>query len=230
MSDTRFGLSLGNVDTIQANGKSAPFALPIVDAFDLPEDVRHVLRPWEHIETRSGFVHRLPRFFYEVPSWEAAREIQVTEHFAIWEFIDTDLYEHPLVHSWPRYVPCAVTLLSAQLELLREEAGTYIHVSANGGYRSPAHKLSTHASTHCWATAVNIHRIGNDQLDDTRKIEHYAAIARRVMPGVFIRSSGSGIAEADDHLHIDLGYLEVIPHNVSEAFEIGEEKRKEGGR
>lgn len=228
MSDLKFGLNVGgNVTDIlpgDTRGSMRPFALRIVDAFDLPQEQRSLLAPWEYRATRHGYHHRLPRFFYEIPSWEASHEIRVTEHFDLWEFIDVDLHESRELHGWPRYVPCAVTLLAAQLELLRAEVKTYVHISANGGYRTPAHQLSSHASTHCWGTAVNIHRIGDDMLNDAKTIEHYASIARRVMPGVFVRSYGSGVSEADDHLHIDLGYVEVIPHNISEAHEMKEDK------
>jgi hypothetical protein len=224
MSEVRFGLSVGgNLPSTKDERGSRSFALKIVDAYELDKELRSVLRPWEYVETRNGFSHRLPRFFYEVPDWDTARDTRLTAHFDLWEFIDSDLHESQALHSWPRYAPCAVTLLAAQLELLREEVNTYIHISSNGGYRSPGHKLSLHASTHCWGTAVNIHRIGSDALDDQKTIEHYAAIARRVMPGVYIRPFGNGISEADDHLHIDLGYLEVIPHNVSEAFQMKED-------
>ena len=229
MSELKFGLSVGGniLELLPADTKGSmrPFALKIVDAFDLPDEQRSLLAPWEYRATRQGFTHRLPRFFYEIPSWEAAHETRVTEHFDLWEFIDVDLRESRPLHAWPRYIPCAVTLLAAQLELLRAEVKTYVHISANGGYRTPAHELSSHASTHCWATAVNIHRIGDDMLDDAKKIDYYASVARRVMPGVYVRSYGNTVGESDDHLHIDLGYVEVIPHNISEAYEMKEDRR-----
>ncbi len=203
----------------------AAFSLRIVDAFDLPKMQRSLLRPWEYAKTRQGYSHRLPRFFYEIPSWEACRNTRLTEHFELSEFMDIDLHESPELRHWPRHVPCSVTLMAAQLELLRQEVKTYVHISTNGGYRTPAHAHSTHASTHSWGTAVNIHRIGDDLLCDARTKERYAAIARQVMPGVYVRPFGSGVGESDDHLHIDLGYVEVIPHNISEAFEMKEEAR-----
>jgi hypothetical protein len=225
--ELKSGLSVGGnaLELLPGDGKRSPFSLRIADAYDLPKKQRELLRPWEYAKTRTGYMHRLPRFFYEVPSWETCRDTRLTDHFDLWEFLDVDLQESRELHGWPRYVPCAVTLLAAQLELLREELRTYIHISANGGYRTPAHALSTHASTHCWGTAVNIHRIGDDLLDDARTIERYAAIARQVMPGVYVRPYGSGVGEADDHLHIDLGYVEVVPHNISEAFEMKEDAK-----
>ena len=61
-----------------------------------------------------------------------------------------------------------------------EAVGTFVHVSANGGYRSPSHALTRNASTHCWGTAVNIYRIGDTFLDDRASIERYAGVAREV--------------------------------------------------
>ena len=62
-------------------------------------------------------------------------------------------------------------------------------------------------------------------LDDAKTIDYYASVARRVMPGVYVRSYGNTVGESDDHLHIDLGYVEVIPHNISEAYEMKEDRR-----
>lgn len=227
-AEIRSGLTVGSnvleLASPDAKGMSA-FSLRIIDAFELAPEPRKLLRPWEYSQTRAGYSHRLPRFFYEVPSWEVCTRTKLTEHFDLWEFLDVDLHESREMHGWPRYVPCAITLIAAQLELLRQEVKTYVHISANGGYRTPAHRFSTHASTHCWGTAVNIHRIGDDVLDDAKSIEKYSAIARQCMPGVYVRPYGNNVGESDDHLHIDLGYVEVIPHNVSEAFEMKEETR-----
>jgi hypothetical protein len=190
--------------------------LEIVDATTCSDDVRQRLKPWSLLTTREGHAHRLPRFFYKVPDWDTAKNGRITPHFDLWEFLETDVREDRLLHEWPRYLPCAITLLAAQLQLFRDEIRSYVHISANGGYRSPAHKLSTHASTHCWGTAANIHRIGDELLDNPRSIARYSEIARDVMPGAYVRPYGHNVGEADDHLHIDLGYVEVIPYNVSE--------------
>ena len=89
-----------------------------------------------------------------------AREL--TPNFGLWEFIDVDVREAEPLRRFPRYVPCAVTLLARALERFRDHVGTFVHVAANGGYRSPAHALTAHASPHCWGTAANIYRIGDD--------------------------------------------------------------------
>jgi hypothetical protein len=185
--------------------------LPLVQARELPDDVRQVLRPGESLLDRAGVAHVLPSSFLRVDSWSQARETLLTPHFALAELIGVDVREAPPLRGFPRYVPCALLLLATALELFRLEVGTTVHVAANGGYRSPGHGLSRHASRHCWGTAANIYRIGDTYLDTREEIEKFAAIARRVIPGVWVRPWGPGDGEADDHLHVDLGYTVFDP-------------------
>ena len=185
--------------------------LPLVRADELPDDLRELLRPGQSLHDRSGAARVLPSSFLRVESWAQARETLLTPHFALWELISVDVREPARVRTFPRYVPCALVLLAAGLELLRIEVGAPVHIAANGGYRSPAHQLTRHASRHCWGTAANIYRVGDTFLDTREEIEKYAAIARRVIPGVWIRPYGPGDGEADDHLHIDIGYTLFDP-------------------
>jgi hypothetical protein len=185
--------------------------LPLVLAEHLPGELRQVLRPGQALRDRSGAAHVLPSSFLRVDSWSQALETQLTPNFKVWELIGVDVREAPPARSFPRYVPCAVLLLATALELFRLEVGTYVHVAANGGYRTPGHALSRHASRHCWGTAANIYRIGVTYLDSREEIEKYAAIARRVIPGVWVRPFGQEDGEADDHLHIDIGYTVFDP-------------------
>src|SRR5688572_3924022 len=142
---------------------SLPFK--VVDGLALKEKYRKVLRPGEIMHDRAGNTRRLPRFFYEVDSWDTARNVALSAHFAMWEFVNTDLHEVETLRRFPRYIPCAVSALAAALEVLRINVGTVVHIAANGGYRSPCHKLSGHASTHHWATAANIYRVGDELID-----------------------------------------------------------------
>jgi hypothetical protein len=191
--------------------------LPLVPAGELPPEVREVLRPGETLRDRSGVARVLPSSFLRVDSWNQALETDLTLHFKVWELIGVDVREAPPMRTFPRYVPCAVVLLAAALELFRLEVDTYVHIAANGGYRSPRHALSRHASRHCWGTAANIYRIGDTFLDTREEIEKYAAIARRVIPGVWVRPFGLADGEADDHLHIDLGYTVFDPVDGPDA-------------
>lgn len=189
--------------------------LPVVHADELSPELRQVLRPGETLHDRAGAARVLPSSFLRVESWNQALETQLTAHFKLCELLGVDVREAPLMRSFPRYVPCAILLLAGALELLRLEVGTYVHVAANGGYRSPAHALTRHASRHCWGTAANIYRIGDTNLDTREEIEKYAAIARRVIPGVWVRPFGPEDGEADDHLHIDIGYTVYEPVDVT---------------
>lgn len=191
--------------------------LPLVRGTDLPDDVRELLRPGQTLRDRAGQARVLPSSFLRVDSWQQALETDLTAHFKAWELIGVDVREAPLARSFPRYVPCALVLLASALELFRLEAGTYVHVAANGGYRSPGHALSRHASRHCWGTAANIYRIGDTWLDSREEIEKYAAIARRAIPGVWVRPYGQEDGQADDHLHIDIGYTLFDPVDDPDA-------------
>jgi hypothetical protein len=194
--------------------------LPVVRGDDLPPELRQVLRPGETLQDRLGAARVLPSSFLRVDSWSQALETQVSPHFTLSELMVVDVREAPLARAFPRYVPCALVLLAAGLELFRVEVGTYVHVAANGGYRSPGHGLTRHASRHCWGTAANIYRIGDTSLDTREEIEKYAAIARRVIPGVWIRPFGQQDGEADDHLHVDIGYTVFDPVNGEDGSQV----------
>lgn len=198
--------------------------LPVVDGLRLDRPYREALRPGGLLRDAQGRGRRLPRFFYEVGSWETARTTTLSPHFMLWEFLYVDVREAEILRAFPRYVPCAVTLLAAALEPFRSAAGTYVHISANGGYRSPAHRLSTAATPHCWGTAANIYRIGDDWLDSQETIERYNRIAVETMPGVHARPWGSGPGFVDDQIHLDLGFVTLAPHGAPSEDDEGDEK------
>lgn len=189
--------------------------LPVVSADSLPDDVRRALAPGTTLPDSQGLPRMLPSMFMRIESWQQARELPLSPHFMLWELIDCDVREAPAVREFPRYVPCALLLLASALEVFRLEVGTYVHVAANGGYRSPEHALSRQASRHCWGTAANLYRIGDTYLDSESEIARYAAVARRVLPGVWIRPFGPGDGEANDHLHLDIGYTVFDPPELN---------------
>ena len=196
-----------------ALGQSS-IALRIVDGRRLEKKFRDVLRPGGVMSDSQGQAHQLPRYFYEIPSWDVAQEMQLSEHFALWEFIHTDVHEAEPLRTFPRYVPCAITLLALGLEQFRNAVGDYVHIAANGGYRSPSHALSLHATPHAWATAVNVYKIGDTMLDERDALEHFADIAYRSMPGVYVRPFGNEAGTTDDHLHLDFGYVVAVPRGA----------------
>ena len=189
-----------------------------IDGLKLPAEQRALLRPGESESDSHGNVHYLPRFFYEVASWQEAHEIRLAPHFKLAELMTVDCREaEPLLREFPHYVPCAIVLLAGFLEDFRREVDAPVFVSANGGYRSPAHRLGGGKSIHAWGTAADIYRVGDTFLDDTRSIERYGAIASSLNRAVLVRSFGSGAEETDDHLHLDLGFLTLIPRECSET-------------
>ena len=191
--------------------------LPIVDGWTLPSPHRELLRPGELLPDRNGELHRLPRFFYIVASNDVALGTLLTPHFGLWEFMEVDLYEATALRRYPRYIPCAVTLLAAALEVLRTEVGASIRVAANGGYRSPSHAGSASGSPHCWGVAANVYRIGTEYIDTEDKILRYSALAARTLAGCWTRPYGVDRGYADDHLHVDLGYVTAVPRASSET-------------
>lgn len=191
-------------------GETSALGLRIVDGRRLEKRFRDVLNPGGVLCDAQGRARLLPRFFYEVPSWEVAMDTNLTPDFRLWEFVQTDVREAEPLRTFPRYVPCAVTMLAACLQLFRDAVGTYVHMAANGGYRSPAHALSRNASPHCWATAANLYKVGDTALDDRASIERYAEALREALPHAWTRP----YRNADDHLHVDFGYVNAVPRDA----------------
>ena len=195
-----------------------PEFLRPIDGLRLAEEYRALLRPDEREAGANGTVHHLPRFFYEIASWEEAHEIRLAPHFTLAELMLVDCREARLLLSqFPHYVPCAIVLLARFLEAFRREVDAPVFISANGGYRSPAHQNGGAKSIHAWGTAANIYRIGDTFLSDTKSMEKYRMIAASLGPAVFVRQFGREKGQTSDHLHIDLGYVRLTPRECSEA-------------
>ena len=191
--------------------------LKVIDAFDLDDELRTILKPGDMVRDAEGRRHRLPRYFYEVTSHEAALEVRLTAHFGLNEFVLNDLKEAPRLQEWPRYIPCAVRMLAFYLEHFRTACGASVHIAVNGGYRSPSHKMSTNASPHMWGTAADVYRIGSNILKTKESIEKYNAIVEEVSDDLSVLPYGhSEDFEVDDHIHADLGYITFIPREISE--------------
>jgi len=191
--------------------------LKVVDAFDLDDELRSILKPGEMVKDAQGRRHRLPRYFYEISSHETALATRLTAHFGMNEFTLTDLKEAPRLQQYPRYVPCAVRILAFYLEQFRTACGASVHITVNGGYRSPSHKLALHATPHMWGTAADIYRIGSAILKTKELIEKYNDLAEDVSDEIAVLPYGHETGKtADDHLHLDLGYLTLIPREISE--------------
>lgn len=191
--------------------------LKVVDAFDLDDELRSILKPGEMVRDSQGRRHRLPRYFYEIPSHEAAMSTRLTPHFAINEFTLNDLKEAARLQQYPRYVPCAIRILAFYLEQFRAACGASVHVAVNGGYRSPSHKLSHNATPHMWGTAADVYRIGSNILKTKEAIDKYNELAEDLSEDVNVLPYGHVTGrDADDHVHIDLGYITLVPREISE--------------
>jgi hypothetical protein len=195
---------------------SPELGLKVVDAFDLDDELRSILRPGEMVKDARGRRHRLPRYFYEVPNHDAAVNIRLTTHFGLNEFIVVDLKEHPRLADWPRFIPCAVRTLAFYLQRLRDVIGLSLHVPVNGGYRSPAHKLSVGATPHMWGTAVDIYRVGTTILNEQEPIDRFNKVAWELCDDFYVMPYGHDVGQADDHMHLDIGYLTLVPREISE--------------
>ena len=189
-----------------------------IDGLRLAKEYRVLLRPGESEAGANGTVHRLPRFFYEIGSWEEAHEIRLAPHFTLAELMLVDCREaRLLLGQFPHHVPCAILLLARLLEDFRREVDAPVFISANGGYRSPAHQIGGAKSIHAWGTAANIYRIGDTFLSDAKAIEKYRTIAASLSRSLFVRPFGREKGQTSDHLHIDLGYARLTPRECSEA-------------
>ena len=186
-----------------------------VDGLTLSAEHRGALRPGDAIADEQGVIHHLPRFFFQVSSWEEAHALRVAAHFALSELITVDSRETPLLlRTFPHYVPCAILALARYLEDFRREVDAPVFVSANGGYRSPAHRSNKgRVSLHSWGTAADIYRVGDTYLNDEKSIGRYGEIAAGLGAEVRVRA----YKEGDDHLQVDLGYLTVVPRECSES-------------
>jgi len=108
--------------------------------------------------------------------------------------------------------------LARFLEDFRREVDAPVIISANGGYRSPAHQIGGAKSIHAWGTAADIYRVGDTFLHNAKSIERYGAIAASLSPALFVRPFGPERGQTDDHLHIDLGLVSLTPRGCSDAL------------
>jgi len=202
-------------------------SIKVVDAFDLDDELRSILKPGEMVRDAQGRRHRLPRYFYEVPSHEASTSIRLTPHFGLNEFILVDLKEAERLQGAPQYIPCAVSLLAFFLEQFRAAVGASVHIAVNGAYRSPQHRLSQNATAHMWGTAADIYRIGTTIVKTKETIDKYNDVAEDLSADVHVLPYGHDTGHAaDDHVHIDLGYITLVPREISEdRMELPQENR-----
>jgi hypothetical protein len=100
-----------------------------------------------------------------------------------------------------------------------------MHIAVNGGYRSPAHKMAIAATPHMWGTAADIYRVGTTIMRDQEFITRYNRVAEEVSDDLWAMPYGHTEGFADDHIHLDLGYVTLTPREISEdRMEIPQER------
>jgi hypothetical protein len=67
-----------------------------------------------------------------------------------------------------------------------------------------------------WGTAVDLYRIGNVVLREQAPIETYNRVAEELSDELYVMPFGHEVGKADDHMHLDLGYLVLVPREISE--------------
>jgi len=78
-----------------------------------------------------------------------------------------------------------------------------------------------------WGTAADVYRIGTTILKTREQIEKYNVIAEDLSEDVSVLPYGHVTGNnADDHVHLDVGYITVIPREISEdRMEVPQEHR-----
>ena len=68
-----------------------------------------------------------------------------------------------------------------------------------------------------WGTAADVFRIGSNILRTQEAIEKYNDLAEDLSDEIRVLPYGHVTGkDADDHVHIDLGYITLVPREISE--------------
>src|SRR5207247_10491498 len=111
--------------------------LRAVDGLDLPDEYRGLLRPGEAETDFRGNVHHLPRFFYEIRSWQEAHAVRLAPHSKLAELILAACSEAgPLLRQFPHYVPSSIALLARVLQDSRSHSHAPVLVRPTRAYPS----------------------------------------------------------------------------------------------
>src|SRR2546430_9298424 len=90
------------LDETETVSEPPNFPLRVVDGLTLPPEYRKVLRPGEDWKDNNGLARQLPRYFYDIPSWDTAMKRALASHFLLRHFVQTDVREAPAVTTFPR--------------------------------------------------------------------------------------------------------------------------------
>ena len=73
--------------------------LRAIDGLNLPGEYRALLRPGAAETDSRGNVHRLPRFFYEIGSWQQAHEVRFAPQRHANEIVAADWLTIAVTHA-----------------------------------------------------------------------------------------------------------------------------------
>ena len=62
--------------------------------------------------------------------------------------------------------------------------------------------------------------MGDTYLNTPSAIEKYGALARELAPEINVLPYGHLPGESDDHLHLDIGYVRLVPPGCDETADI----------
>ena len=96
---------------------------------------------------------------------------------------------------------------------------------ANGGYRSPGHALTVHATPHAWGTAVNIFKIGDTMLDQQDVLAPLVGLCHPFAEVALVERRDVRVTRRGDMV-AGLALVEAVGHR--RAGRGGEEEGREG--
>jgi hypothetical protein len=67
-----------------------------------------------------------------------------------------------------------------------------------------------------WGTAADLYRIGPQVLNEKDTIERFNRMAEETSDELWVMPYGHEIGKTDDHIHLDLGYISLVPREMSE--------------
>jgi hypothetical protein len=67
-----------------------------------------------------------------------------------------------------------------------------------------------------WGTAADLYRIGSQVLNEKDTIEKFNRLAEDTSDDLWVMPYGHEIGKTDDHIHLDLGYVSLVPREMSE--------------
>ena len=172
------------------------------------------------LQDRCGISRTLPSSFLRVDSWSQALETPLSPNFKLWNWIGVDVRETPLMG------PSA--LRSVRGRAAGRRARTVPPGSRHLCARGRQRRLSLAGACAQPARLAPLLGHGRQHLPHRRHLARQPRGSRRRRhrtardSGVWIRPYGPEDGQADDHLHLDIGYTVFEPVHEQDAVASGE--------